>query len=201
MMESMMGFLQSLEGGEAYGLLLGLLVASGFGLPINEDILLLLAAALTLKGVMHPLPLMAVAWLGLITADSLVYYWGRRFGARLLGHRWLSRLARPERIRAMENAMHRHGPAYIFFVRFMPGLRSPLLLAAGSLRMPYRYLLVFDGAAAAIELPLLVYGVRYVGGRWEDIVAQLGRFQGALAAGVVLLAAAAWLYSRWRARA
>ena len=65
MMDSVLSFLQSLQGFEAYALLLGLLVGSGFGLPINEDILLIGAAALTLKGVMEPLPLVAVAWLGL----------------------------------------------------------------------------------------------------------------------------------------
>ena len=64
-MASVMEFLQSLQGLPAYGLLFGVLAASGFGLPINEDILLLVAAALTLRGVMEPVPLIAVAWCGL----------------------------------------------------------------------------------------------------------------------------------------
>lgn len=46
-----MAFLSSLNSAEAHALLLGLLVGSGFGLPVNEDILLLTAAALTLMGV------------------------------------------------------------------------------------------------------------------------------------------------------
>lgn len=56
-MDSLMAFLHSLQGVEAYALLLG----SGFGLPVNEDILLLGVAALTLKGVIEPVPLVAVA--------------------------------------------------------------------------------------------------------------------------------------------
>ena len=56
-----MEFLQSLQDFEAYALALSLLVGSGFGLPVNEDILLIGAAALTLKGVMEPLPLIGVA--------------------------------------------------------------------------------------------------------------------------------------------
>lgn len=63
--------------------------------------------------------------------------------------------------------MRRWGPASIFVVRFMVGMRTALFFAAGSLRIPYRHLLMFDGVAALLELPLLVYGVRAVGGRWQ----------------------------------
>lgn len=195
-MDSLMAFLHSLQGFEAYALLLGLLVGSGFGLPINEDILLLVAAALTLKGVMDPVPLMAVAWLGLIAADSLVLHWGHRFGAQLLRHRFIARFVSEARLAAMQDKMRRYGPGYMFVVRFMPGLRTALFLAAGSLRMPYRHLFLYDGAAALVELPMLVYGVRYVGGRWEEILAQIQRFQGFLLPGVVLLAVGAWFYRR-----
>ena len=195
-----MDALQSLQGFPAYALLLGLLVGSGFGLPVNEDILLLGAAALTLRGVMEPIPLIAVAWVGLVTADGLIFHWGHRFGAPLLRHRSVSRVLPPARLVAMQEAMRRYGPVSIFAVRFMPGLRSALFFAAGSLKIPYRHLFVFDGAAALVELPLLVYGVRYLGGRWEEILAVIQRYQGPLAVGVVLLLAGIWLYSRRRAR-
>jgi membrane protein DedA with SNARE-associated domain len=64
--------------------------------------------------------------------------------------------------------------------------------------MPYRHLLVYDGAAALVELPLLVYAVRYVGGRWEQILALIQRFQAIALPILVLLlvAAGVWLYSR-----
>ena len=197
-MDSFMAFLHSLQGVEAYALLLG----SGFGLPVNEDILLLGAAALTLKGVIEPVPLVAVAWLGLVTADSLVLHWGHRFGGQLLRHRFLARLMPEARLAAMQAVMRRYGPGFMFVARFMPGLRTPLFFAAGSLKMPYRHLFIYDGAAALVELPLLVYGVRYVGGRWQEIPALVQRFQGFLLPGLVLLALALglWLYSRSRSK-
>ena len=92
--------------------------------------------------------------------------------------------------------MRRYGPAYIFVVRFMPGIRTALFLAAGSLKMPYRHLFVYDGAAALVELPLLVYGVRYVGGRWEEILQLIHRFQSIIVPAIVLLVLALWLYRR-----
>jgi membrane protein DedA with SNARE-associated domain len=196
MMDSVMAFLQSLQGLPAYALLFSLLFASGFGLPINEDILLLAAAALTLKGVMDPLPLIAVAWCGLLAADTLVFHWGRVFGVRFLRHRFMARWVPEARLAAMQGTMLRYGPGYIFVVRFMPGMRTALFFAAGSLKMPYRYMLIYDGAAALVELPLLVYGVRYVGGRWEQILALVQRFQGFLLPAILLLVLGVWLYTR-----
>lgn len=197
-MDSVMMFLQSLQGWPAYALLFGVLAASGFGLPINEDILLLAAAALTLQGVMEPVPLIATAWCGVLVADALIFHWGHRFGAQLLAHRHLARLVPPARLAAMQSTMRRWGPGYIFAVRFMPGMRTALLFAAGSLKMPYRHLFIFDGSAALIELPLLVYGVRYVGGRWQEILARVQEWQGVLVP-ALLLGAAVWLAVRWRA--
>lgn len=198
MFDPALAFLQSLQGLPAYALLFALLFSCGIGAPINEDILLLAAAALTLKGIMDPIPLMIVSWFGLLAGDALVFHWGHRFGTRVLEHRWAARILSPQRLAATQETMRRYGPAYIFVVRFLPGIRTALFLAAGSLKMPYRHLFLYDGLAAAIELPLLVYGVRYVGGNWERIRALLGEFQGLLVAVVVALVVALWLYARFR---
>jgi membrane protein DedA with SNARE-associated domain len=201
MFDSMMAFLQSLQGFPAYALLFALLFSCGIGAPMNEDILLLAAAALTLKGVMEPVPLMVVAWFGLVLGDALVFHWGHRFGARLLRHRYFARVVPEARLASLQDTMRRYGPGYIFVVRFMPGIRTPLFFAAGSLKMPYRHLFIYDGAAALVELPLLVYGVRYVGGRWEEILALMQRFQGVLLPVFFLLVVGVWLLARRRARA
>lgn len=198
MMESVWPYLQSLQGLPAYALLFALLFGCGIGLPMNEDIVLLAAAALTLKGVLDPLVLMGVAWFGLVGGDALVFHWGHRYGAGLLRRPFLARIVPPERLESMQATMRRYGPAYIFVVRFMPGIRTALFLAAGSLKMPYRHLFLYDGLAALIELPVLVYGVRYVGGRWEEILDLIHRFQSVIVPVIVVLLLAVWLYRRNR---
>jgi len=199
-MDSVMAFLQGLQGAPAYALLFAALAASGFGLPINEDVLLLVAAALTLRGVMEPGGLIAVAWCGILCADGLIFHWGHRFGAQLLRHRAAARALPPDRLEAMQATMQRWGPGYLFAVRFMPGLRTALLFAAGSLKIPYRHLFLFDGLAAAIEVPLLVHGVRYLGGNWQQILAGLQRWQAVLWPALALLVLGVWLAVRWRRR-
>ncbi|AEG92788.1 DedA family protein [Ramlibacter tataouinensis] len=157
--------LHTLQGPPAYGLVLGLLVASGFFLPVNEDLLLVAAAALTLKGLMQPPLLVLVAWAGIVTADALVFHWGRVFGARALENRWAARVLPPARLARAQAAIRRWGPLCIMAARFLPGLRTPIYFAAGSLRLPYRQLFLYDGAAAAAEIPLVVYAVRWFGER------------------------------------
>jgi membrane protein DedA with SNARE-associated domain len=200
MFDSMMAFLQSLQGFPAYALLFALLFSCGIGAPMNEDIVLLAAAALTLKGVMEPVPLMVVSWFGLVLGDALVFHWGHRFGTRLLRHRWAARIVSEERLLSLQDTMRRYGPAYIFVVRFMPGVRTALFLAAGSLKMPYRHLFIYDGLAALVELPLLVYGVRYVGGNWEEILALVKQFQFVLVPVILLVVLGLWLVARGRSR-
>lgn len=198
MLDSALAFLQSLQGLPAYALLFGLLFSCGIGAPINEDILLLAAAALTLHGVMEPVPLMIVSWFGLIAGDALVFHWGHRFGARMLRHRWGARIVSPQRLEELQETMRRYGPAYIFVVRFLPGIRTMLFFAAGSLKMPYRHLFVYDGLAAAIELPILVYTVRYIGGRWQEITGWIQRSADVLMLALLVALVAAFAWSRWR---
>lgn len=198
MLDSILPYLHSLSGLPAYALLFALLFSCGIGAPINEDILLLAAAALTLQGVMDPIPLMVVAWFGLLAGDGLVFHWGHRFGARMLRHRWGARIVSPERLESTQATMRRYGPAYIFVVRFLPGIRTMLFFAAGSLKMPYRHLFVFDGLAALIHLPILVYTVRYIGGNWREITGWFQRSADVLTIALVVALVAGFAYSRWR---
>ena len=102
----------------------------------------------------------------------------------------------PQRLTAFQERIRRRGPIYIFVIRFLPGIRTPLFFAAGSLKLPYRYLFIYDGLAAAIHLPLLVYSVRYVGGHWQTILEYVEHFQ-LYIFGAILLALAFWLVRRW----
>lgn len=196
MMDTVWPLLQSLQGVPAYALLLALLFGCGIGLPMNEDIVLLAAAALTLQRIMDPVPLMVVAWMGLLAGDALIFHWGHRYGAALLRRRFFARMLPEARLLSMQATMTRVGPAYIFVVRFLPGIRTALFLVAGMSRMPYRYLFIFDGLAAVVELPLLVYGVRYVGGRWQEILAALQQLQAYLLPAAALAVLALWAYRR-----
>ena len=146
-------------------------------------------------------PLMVVAWFGLVLGDALVFHWGHRFGPWILRRRFVARIVAPHRLAGFQARVSRGGPAYIFLIRFMPGIRTALFFAAGTLKLPYRTLFLYDGIAALIELPLLVYGVRFVGGRWQEILAYIKQFQVVLLIALAVVAIAFVLWRRMRRNA
>lgn len=198
LLDTVLSSLQALQGWPAYLAIYAVLAATGFGLPVNEDLLLMAAAALTLRGALDPVGLVVAAWCGILCADALIFHWGHRFGAQMLQHRLAARLLPPARLAAMERALQRWGPAYLFLARFMPGLRTPLFFAAGSLKLRYAHLFLFDGLAAAIEIPLLVYTVRLLGGNWQRIVDVLQRWQAVLWPALAAVLLVAWVLHRRR---
>ena len=68
-----------LEAG-GYFVLFGLLFACGLGLPLPEDIPLLLGGYFVANGRMHLVIACVLAWLGIIGGDCVLYSLGRRFG-------------------------------------------------------------------------------------------------------------------------
>src|SRR5436309_2364321 len=71
-----------------YFILFGLLFACGLGLPLPEDIPLLLAGYFVAQpedvpGKMHLLPAAVLAWCGIIGGDCVLYSLGRRYGLNI----------------------------------------------------------------------------------------------------------------------
>src|SRR4051794_33289502 len=66
-----------------YFILFGLLFACGLGLPMPEDIPLLLAGYFIAQGKMHLLMAGIVAWCGIIGGDMVLYSFGKRFGLEI----------------------------------------------------------------------------------------------------------------------
>src|SRR5512141_2685203 len=69
-----------------------MLLLSAMGMPLPEDLTLVAAGYLTGKGLAQPIPVAVVGILGVVTGDQFVYSLGRRFGPRIVRHRWFSRV-------------------------------------------------------------------------------------------------------------
>ncbi|MEX2545140.1 MAG: DedA family protein [Phycisphaeraceae bacterium] len=140
-----------------YVVVFGVLVLSGFGLPLPEDIPLLLAGYLAGQGYADPWIMFPGCFLAIVGADLMVFTIGRRYGhyvprlPLLRGFLTEARLARTER------QLHRHGGKFIFMARFLPGVRTAAYFTAGTFKIPYWKFLLFDGSAAAISVPAIVF--------------------------------------------
>jgi membrane protein DedA with SNARE-associated domain len=142
----------------AYALIFLWLVACGLGLPLPEDISLVVGGFLSRIG--HAsLPIMVVvAYLGILSGDSLIYLAGRRVSGRASQNTgFFARIVTPDKRAKVESLFQIHGQKIVMVARFLPGLRAVTYFTAGSAQMPYWRFIFWDGLAALLSAPLFVY--------------------------------------------
>jgi uncharacterized membrane protein YdjX (TVP38/TMEM64 family) len=111
-----------------------------------------------------------ISYLGVIAGDSLMFFLGAFYGRKLTQHWPFSKLIPQERLIAMSGKLNKQGNRLIFIARFMPGLRAPIFFSAGTLHLPYRIFLLYDGLAALISIPAIVCTVHYFGDELEKVL-------------------------------
>lgn len=132
------------------------LLASGFGLPIPEDLPLITGGYLAGTGRADPTIMVIVAFLSVMGGDSIVYALGRLYGFQLTRIRFVRMFLSKKRVERAEQLFHKHGGKTLFVARFLPGLRAATFFIAGTFRISYWKFLFFDGTAALISVPLIV---------------------------------------------
>lgn len=187
-----------------------ILLACGLGVPIPEDIVLIVAGVLASEGGRDWMPVAAVMYVGVLSGDSMIFVAGRFFGTRLLALAWVRQLFSTAKQEKVEYFFERHGAKGLFLGRFLPGLRAPIYFSAGSMKVGYLKFLLLDGFAAAISVPVFVWLGHWLWARFHaDIEAfhrALDRTQSyALVVSIIIAvlacAGAVWLWRRHRAKA
>ncbi|MDX1681882.1 MAG: DedA family protein [Phycisphaeraceae bacterium] len=139
-----------------YAGIVGILLLTGFGLPVPEDIPLLIAGWLCARDICELWIMIPLTFVSIVGADVIVFELGRRWGHHVPKLPLLRRYLTERRLKKAEIAYHRHGGKTLFLARFMPGLRTPMYFSAGTFGISIWKFLFFDGLAALISVPLLV---------------------------------------------
>ncbi len=171
--------LENSHGLWAYLSVFGVLVLCGLGVPLPEDLSLILGGLLAHKGAAR-LPIMiAVGFLGILCGDSMIYFAGRRLGTKV-GRKaggFFGRIVTPEKRAKVEKLFLKHGQKIVMIARFLPGVRAVTYFTAGSAGMPYLRFVTFDGLAALASAPLFVFlGYRF-GNRLEQLIEKVKQGQ------------------------
>jgi membrane protein DedA with SNARE-associated domain len=152
------------------GVFLALSLA-GLGIPIPEELPVITAGVMcghadTLKPGQQQLDPNRVKWwymlpiciVGIVLCDGLLYGVGRIWGARLLKNGWVQRrIVTPEQRAKIEKNIHERGILILLGARLLPGIRSPIFIIAGSLRVPLTRFLIADGLYAIPGVNLLFW--------------------------------------------
>lgn len=89
--------------------------------------------------------MLPVVIVGAVIGDVVLYTIGRLWGRKLLDLHWVQRrVVTPEKRASIEANFARRGIAVLLGVRLLPGIRGPVFLIAGSLRLPLWQFLVAD---------------------------------------------------------
>lgn len=164
-----------------------ILMLTGLGLPLPEDIPLLAAGALCGAGHANIYIMVPVAIVSVVGSDCLVLYLGSRYGHHIPKLPILKHFLTAKKLNRAEEMFAKHGGKTLILSRFMPGLRAALFFSAGLFKVPIWKLLVYDGGAALVSVPAWVLFAYFFAGNWESVVKIARRLQMGIGIGVVLV--------------
>lgn len=162
------------------------LVLCGLGFPAAEEIAHLSGGALIAGGKASWVGTLAVLFVGVLLGDVLLFFFGRRYGRRLLLLRPFRRFLRPRRMRRVRLFFDRYGRRAVFVARFLPTIRSATFFTAGRIGMPLERFLFWNGLATLLSVPPLVALGYFAGDRIEIVRRILSRIDLAIAIGIAI---------------
>jgi membrane protein DedA with SNARE-associated domain len=186
----------------AYLIVLAILLACGLGVPLPEDVSLILGGILVYEGHASLWLMIVTGYVGIIGGDTLMFYLGRRIGTKV-GQKqggFFSRIVTPEKRARVEGLFKKHGEKIIMLARFLPGVRSVTYFTAGSVHMKYSHFVFFDSVAALASAPIFVLLGYKFGDKFEYLVEQIRKGQRGVLIALAVIVAVTIIFSRWRAR-
>jgi membrane protein DedA with SNARE-associated domain len=152
----MIDWLFSLDGQYLYGGIFLLLMGGAFGLPIPEDLPLLLGGVLLHHGKAELPELFAVCYVGILLGDLILFTIGKRIGASSRNRGWFESKLSPKVLRRTKIAIERKSFVTILIARHLFYLRTVTFLACGALKMTYLRFLLADMFAALISASFML---------------------------------------------
>lgn len=194
----MFAFLEAFFTEYGYAAVFMVLMICGFGIPIPEDITLVVGGVIAGTGNANVHTMFLVGMCGVLTGDILAFVAGRIFGQRILQFRFIKRIMTPKRYQQVQDKFTKYGNRVLFVARFLPGLRTPIFLTAGiSGKISYWQFLLMDGLAAMISVPVWVYLGFYGASNIDWLMHKVHQFQGGLY--IILAIIALWLlFHYWK---
>ncbi len=180
-----------------YVALVLLMLAAGLGLPMSEDLVLLVVGYLASTGIVDPWITLVLGYTSVLAGDWMIFRMGRRFGPALTTHPLTQRMFPPHRLERLERHYARWGTLTVVIARHVAGLRAPAFALAGAGKMSERRFLVADALSALITTPLMVWLGFTFGDEMERLFGNVRQVQwvliGGLAATLVVAAVARWM--------
>ena len=190
---------EKLMGTWGYPVLFGLLFSCGLGLPLPEDIPLVIAGYFVANGKMH-LGIAAVcAWLGILGGDCVLYTFGRHYGMGITKIPLIGKHFTADRIKRAELLFQHYGVWVVGIGRMFAGIRGAMVVAAGTIRFSFIPFIIADALAAIVSGGLFMSLGYWAGTKLGDLEAlrnKIEHYERYVLSGLILLIIAFGLW-KW----
>lgn len=168
-----------------YLLLFGWVLVEQLGIPLPATPVLLAAGALTAEGQLSFALALIASVAAAISADSIWYFVGRRYGHHVLRILCKLSLEPTTCVRRTQDSFGRRRGFMLMFAKFVPGLGLLAPPVAGQNGMSFGPFLFYDSIGGALWVGALLAAGRFFGDllkRDPSLLHWVGRFSGALLA-------------------
>jgi membrane protein DedA with SNARE-associated domain len=177
-----------------------LLFSCGLGLPLPEDVPLIIGGFFVAQGKMHPVPVCILAWCGIVGGDCVLYHLGKRYGLNITRVPFIGKHLTKERILKAERLFDRYGIWVVAIGRLVAFIRAAMVVAAGAIRFNFIKFVIADGLAALVSGGLFIWLGYFLGrklGSVEEIHQKIKPVEHWVIAGIILVVAMFVLF-KWR---
>src|SRR5437016_5665336 len=149
-----------------------LLFACGLGLPLPEDIPLIISGAFLCTTPKTWAIVGIAAWCGIIGGDCIIYFMGRRYGMEITKAPLIGKHLTRERVERVEKLFEKYGIGVVGVGRLFAGIRGAVVFVAGATRFNFVKFIIVDGLAAIVSGGLFMLLGHWIGEQLNDPAAQ-----------------------------
>jgi len=183
-----------------YLVLFGLLFLCGVGLPLPEDIPLIIAGAFIAKGKFHLAVAAVAAWCGIIGGDLVLYHLGKKFGLEVTRLPFVGKHLTRARIERLEHLFDRYGIWVVAVGRMFAGVRGAMVVAAGAIRFNRLKFVIADGLAAIVSGGLFIGLGYWLGSNMDTLVKHVDKVKHWLTFAAIVIVLGVIGFVMWRKR-
>jgi membrane protein DedA with SNARE-associated domain len=161
------------------------LVLAGLGLPLPEEVPLLLAGYLARHATANFFILILVGLAGALSSDVLLFMATHRWRNHIFRLRWMRATIRPRHLAMARRQFHDHGLKIVIVARWLPALRSAVCLTAGLTGVKFWRFMLVDATAACITVPTSILLGYYAADHIDRLMTGIIRAEHVVLVGVV----------------
>jgi len=171
---------------------------TGCGMPIPEEAAIVVAGVLSSQNQLDWRIAFAVCLAGAVVGDSCMYAIGYRWGHGIFtSHPRFAKLFASENEQQFQKAVEAHALKVMLLARFLVGIRAPVYVMTGVVRLPFRRFLLYDVISASLVVGV-VFGLSYLFGEQVTDWVKHAETRATIVVLLLVIAAVSILYYRNR---